>query len=109
MLHKAGFVPTRTILLNVSPATSLGRLTQRRYDSRHICSWKPHVCIRHDPVTGRRYHMEDAPPSADIEGRVVIHPRDREENVTKRIQTFAMFKDELLQAYEEVSYIHMYL
>ncbi|EDQ92596.1 uncharacterized protein MONBRDRAFT_30971 [Monosiga brevicollis MX1] len=82
-LHAAGFRPARVMLLQLRPATSLFRLTQRRIDTS----------------TGKHYHLALAPPPEEAVPRLVQHPRDTETNVQRKLGEWQAFADELRDLY----------
>jgi adenylate kinase len=57
---------------------------------------------RTDPETGRVYHLEHNPPPAEIAGRLVQRPDDREETVRHRLSVYEASTAPLVAYYESV-------
>lgn len=55
---------------------------------------------RTDPETGKVYHLEHNPPSAEIAGRVVQRSDDREETVRHRLSVYREMTEPLIAYYE---------
>lgn len=55
---------------------------------------------RTDPVTGAVYHLEHNPPPAEIAGRVVQRPDDREETIRHRLEVYEASTAPLVRHYE---------
>lgn len=71
---------------------SLDRLTQRSLD----------------PITGNRFHTHDQPASKDyIKQRLAYHPKDEDEHVQKRYQTYSVYYDDLQDYYSQQDAIHI--
>lgn len=55
---------------------------------------------RTDPETGEVYHVEHNPPPAEIAGRVVQRPDDREETIRHRLGIYETTTQPLVEYYE---------
>lgn len=61
-----------------------------------------------DPITGHRFHHhEHPPPSQQIQQRVRRHPKDEEEAVQKRYQSYNVYYNELQEFYSQQDAIHI--
>lgn len=56
---------------------------------------------RTDPETGAVYHVEFNPPPADVAGRVVQRPDDREETVRERLEVYRRSTAPLVAFYRD--------
>ena len=56
---------------------------------------------RTDPETGQVYHLENNPPPAEIAGRLVLRPDDREETIRHRLAVYEKNTAPLVAFYEE--------
>ncbi|XP_075026720.1 adenylate kinase 8 isoform X3 [Calonectris borealis] len=74
----------------------------------------PYECImerlsqrRIDPVTGERYHTTFRPaPTPEIQARLRQNPRDTEENIEKRVETYYRNAKELEDFYEDAFHVN---
>lgn len=55
---------------------------------------------RTDPETGEVYHVEHNPPPAEVAGRVVQRPDDREETIRHRLDVYESSTRPLVEYYE---------
>ncbi|KAM6117578.1 adenylate kinase 8 [Phoenicopterus ruber ruber] len=90
-LHKSHTVPNRVFFFNLPYESIMERLSQRRID----------------PVTGERYHATFRPaPTPEIQARLRQNPRDQEENIEKRVETYYRNVKELEDFYEDAFYVN---
>ncbi|XP_074911734.1 adenylate kinase 8 isoform X6 [Buteo buteo] len=90
-LQKSHIIPNRVFFFNLSYESIMERLSQRRID----------------PVTGERYHMTFRPaPAPEIQVRLRQNPRDKEENIEKRVETYYRNVKELEDFYEDAIYVN---
>ncbi|KFP79376.1 Adenylate kinase 8, partial [Acanthisitta chloris] len=62
---------------------------------------------RTDPVTGERYHTTCRPaPTPEIQDRLRQNPKDKEENIEKRIETYYRNVKALEDFYEDAFYVN---
>ncbi|NWI52235.1 KAD8 kinase, partial [Calyptomena viridis] len=62
---------------------------------------------RTDPVTGERYHTIFRPaPTPEIQARLRQNPRDQEENIEKRLETYYRNVKDLEGFYEDAFYVN---
>ncbi|NXA49800.1 KAD8 kinase, partial [Nothocercus julius] len=62
---------------------------------------------RIDPVTGERYHTTFRPaPALKIQARLMQNPKDKEENIERRLETYYRNAKELEEFYEDAFYIN---
>ncbi|KFP40742.1 Adenylate kinase 8, partial [Chlamydotis macqueenii] len=62
---------------------------------------------RIDPVTGERYHATFRPaPTPEIQARLRQNPRDKEENIEKRVEAYYGNVKELEDFYEDAFYVN---
>ncbi|NXJ16411.1 KAD8 kinase, partial [Odontophorus gujanensis] len=62
---------------------------------------------RIDPVTGERYHMTLRPaPTPNIQARLKQNPKDKEENIAKRVDTYHRNIKELEEFYEDAFHVN---
>jgi adenylate kinase len=94
---------------NVAQAESLGGLLEeigRRIDAIVYIDVPEEVIVRRmsgrrtDPETGAVYHLEHAPPPADVAGRLVQRPDDQEETVRNRLSVYRQTTAPLVAFYE---------
>uniref|UniRef100_A0A8C3GH52 Nucleoside-diphosphate kinase n=1 Tax=Cairina moschata TaxID=8855 RepID=A0A8C3GH52_CAIMO len=90
-LQKAHIIPNRVFFFNLPYESIMERLSQRRVD----------------PVTGERYHTTFRPaPTPAIQARLRQHPKDKEENIEKRVETYYRNVKELEEFYEDAFYVN---
>eukprot|EP00075_Anas_platyrhynchos_P037162 XP_027326415.1 adenylate kinase 8 isoform X4 [Anas platyrhynchos] len=90
-LQKARIIPNRVFFFNLPYESIMERLSQRRVD----------------PVTGERYHTTFRPaPTPAIQARLRQHPKDKEENIEKRVETYYRNVKELEEFYEDAFYVN---
>uniref|UniRef100_A0A8C0EXQ6 Nucleoside-diphosphate kinase n=1 Tax=Bubo bubo TaxID=30461 RepID=A0A8C0EXQ6_BUBBB len=81
----------RVFFFNLPCDSIMERLSQRRID----------------PVTGERYHTTFRPaPTPEIQARLRQNPRDKEENIEKRVETYYRNAKELEDFYEDAFYVN---
>ncbi|XP_068925276.1 adenylate kinase 8 [Petaurus breviceps papuanus] len=81
----------RVFFLNVPYDSVIERLTLRRTD----------------PATGERYHlMYKPPPTMEIQGRLMQHPKDTEEKVKLKMDSFYRNSSLLEEYFENVIYVN---
>jgi len=94
---------------NVAQGESLGGLLDeigRRIDAVVYIDVPEEVIVRRmsgrrtDPETGAVYHLEHAPPPADVAGRLVQRPDDQEETVRNRLAIYRQTTAPLVAFYE---------
>ncbi len=94
---------------NVAQAASLGGLLEeigRRIDAIVYIDVPEEVIVRRmvgrrtDPETGAVYHLEHAPPPAEIAERLVQRPDDQEETVRNRLAIYRQTTAPLVAFYE---------
>lgn len=94
---------------NVSQAESLGRILEeagRTLDAVVVLEVPDEIIVermsgrRTDPDTGEVYHVRHNPPPAEIAGRVVQRPDDREETVRHRLGVYSEQTQPLIEHYE---------
>ncbi len=94
---------------NVAQAESLRGLLDeigRRIDAIVYIDVPEDVIVRRmsgrrtDPETGAVYHLEHAPPPAEIAGRLVQRPDDQEETVRNRLSVYRQTTAPLVAFYE---------
>lgn len=94
---------------NVAQAESLGGLLDeigRRIDAIVYIDVPEEVIVRRmsgrrtDPETGAVYHLEHAPPPAEVAGRLVQRPDDQEETVRNRLSVYRQTTAPLVAFYE---------
>ena len=94
---------------NVAQAESLGGLLDeigRRIDAVVYIDVPEEVIVRRmsgrrtDPETGAVYHLEHAPPPAEIAERLVQRPDDQEETVRNRLAVYRQTTAPLVAFYE---------
>jgi adenylate kinase len=94
---------------NVAQAGSLGGLLEeigRRIEAIVYIDVPEEVIVRRmggrrtDPETGAVYHLEHAPPPAEIAGRLVQRPDDQEETVRNRLAIYRQTTAPLVAFYE---------
>lgn len=94
---------------NVAQAESLSGLLDeigRRIDAIVYIDVPEEVIVRRmsgrrtDPETGAVYHLEHAPPPAEVAGRLVQRPDDREETVRNRLGVYRQTTAPLVAFYE---------
>jgi adenylate kinase len=94
---------------NVAQAESLGGLLDeigRRIEAIVYIDVPEEVIVRRmggrrtDPETGAVYHLEHAPPPAEIAGRLVQRPDDQEETVRNRLAIYRQTTAPLVAFYE---------
>ncbi|NWJ02396.1 KAD8 kinase, partial [Crypturellus undulatus] len=62
---------------------------------------------RLDPVTGERYHTTFRPaPSLKIQARLMQNPKDKEENIERRLEAYYRNVKDLEEFYEDAFYIN---
>ncbi|XP_052525407.1 adenylate kinase 8 isoform X1 [Tympanuchus pallidicinctus] len=85
-LQKACIIPNRVFFFNLPYESIIERLSQRRID----------------PVTGERYHTTLRPaPTAKIQARLKQNPKDKEENIEKRVDAYHRNVRDLQEFYED--------
>ncbi|XP_040387539.1 adenylate kinase 8 isoform X2 [Cygnus olor] len=90
-LQKAHIIPNRVFFFNLPYESIMERLSQRRID----------------PVTGERYHTMFRPaPTPAIQARLRQNPKDKEENIEKRVETYYRNVKELEEFYEDAFYVN---
>ncbi|XP_035410811.2 adenylate kinase 8 isoform X2 [Cygnus atratus] len=90
-LQKAHIIPNRVFFFNLPYEAIMERLSQRRID----------------PVTGERYHTTFRPaPTPAIQARLRQNPKDKEENIEKRVETYYRNVKELEEFYEDAFYVN---
>ncbi|XP_052670124.1 adenylate kinase 8 isoform X1 [Harpia harpyja] len=90
-LQKSHIIPNRVFFFNLPYESIMERLSQRRID----------------PITGERYHMTFRPaPAPEIQVRLRQNPRDKEENIEKRVETYYRNVKELEDFYEDAIYVN---
>ncbi|KAM9595315.1 adenylate kinase 8 isoform 4-T6 [Morphnus guianensis] len=90
-LQKSHIIPNRVFFFNLPYESIMERLSQRRID----------------PTTGERYHMTFRPaPAPEIQVRLRQNPRDKEENIEKRVETYYRNVKELEDFYEDAIYVN---
>ncbi|XP_064324870.1 adenylate kinase 8 isoform X2 [Phalacrocorax carbo] len=90
-LQKSHIIPNRIFFFNLPYESIMERLSQRRID----------------PVTGERYHTTFRPaPTPEIQARLRQNPRDKEENIEKRVETYYRNVKELEDFYEDAFYVN---
>ncbi|XP_061867674.1 adenylate kinase 8 isoform X3 [Colius striatus] len=90
-LQKSHFIPNRVFFFNLSYESIMERLSQRRID----------------PVTGERYHTTFRPaPTPEIQARLRQNPRDKEENIENRVETYYRNVKELEDFYEDAFHVN---
>ncbi|XP_035197658.1 adenylate kinase 8 isoform X3 [Oxyura jamaicensis] len=90
-LQKARIIPNRVFFFNLPYESIMERLSQRRID----------------PVTGERYHTTFRPaPTPAIQARLRQNPKDKEENIEKRVETYYRNVKELEEFYEDAFYVN---
>uniref|UniRef100_A0A8B9CVH9 Nucleoside-diphosphate kinase n=1 Tax=Anser brachyrhynchus TaxID=132585 RepID=A0A8B9CVH9_9AVES len=90
-LQKAHIIPNRVFFFNLPYESIMERLSQRRID----------------PVTGERYHTTFRPaPTPAIQARLRQNPKDKEENIEKRVETYYRNVKELEEFYEDAFYVN---
>ncbi|XP_074747422.1 adenylate kinase 8 isoform X2 [Strix uralensis] len=90
-LQKSHIIPNRVFFFNLPYDSIMERLSQRRID----------------PVTGERYHTTFRPaPTPEIQARLRHNPRDKEENIEKRVETYYRNAKELEDFYEDAFYVN---
>ncbi|XP_054076511.1 adenylate kinase 8 isoform X1 [Rissa tridactyla] len=90
-LQKSHIIPNRVFFFNLPYESIMERLSQRRID----------------PVTGERYHTTFRPaPTPEIQARLRQHPRDKEENIEKQLETYYRNVKELEDFYEDAFYVN---
>ncbi|XP_074702493.1 adenylate kinase 8 isoform X2 [Strix aluco] len=90
-LQKSHIIPNRVFFFNLPYDSIMERLSQRRID----------------PVTGERYHTTFRPaPTPEIQARLRQNPRDKEENIEKRVETYYRNAKELEDFYEDAFYVN---
>uniref|UniRef100_A0A8C4JZ94 Adenylate kinase 8 n=1 Tax=Dromaius novaehollandiae TaxID=8790 RepID=A0A8C4JZ94_DRONO len=90
-LQKARITPNRVFFFSLSYESVMQRLSQRRID----------------PVTGERYHITFRPaPALEIQARLRQHPKDKEENIEMRLETYYRHAKELEEFYEDAFYVN---
>ena len=61
-----------------------------------------------DPITGDRFHTHDHPaPNHNIQQRLIQHPKDIDETIRKRYQTYSVYLNDLQDFYEQENAIHI--
>ncbi|XP_032564339.1 adenylate kinase 8 isoform X3 [Chiroxiphia lanceolata] len=81
----------RVFFFNLPYESIMERLSQRRTD----------------PITGQRYHTTFRPaPTPEIQARLRQNPRDQEENIEKRLETYYRNVKDLEEFYEEAFYVN---
>uniref|UniRef100_A0A8C4XMD3 Nucleoside-diphosphate kinase n=1 Tax=Falco tinnunculus TaxID=100819 RepID=A0A8C4XMD3_FALTI len=88
-LQKAHIIPNRVFFFNLPYESIMERLSQRRTD----------------PVTGERLALKPA-PTPEIQARLRQNPRDKEENIEKRVETYYRNVKELEKFYEDAFYVN---
>ncbi|XP_051664146.1 adenylate kinase 8 isoform X2 [Manacus candei] len=90
-LQKSQINPNRVFFFNLPYESIMERLSQRRTD----------------PITGQRYHTTFRPaPTPEIQARLRQNPRDEEENIEKRLETYYRNVKDLEDFYEEAFYVN---
>ncbi|KAM6237561.1 adenylate kinase 8 isoform 1-T1 [Spheniscus humboldti] len=90
-LQKSHIIPNRVFFFNLPYESIMERLSQRRID----------------PVTGERYHTAFRPaPTPEIQARLRQNPRDKEENIEKRVDAYYRNVKELEDFYEDAFYVN---
>ncbi|XP_074780215.1 adenylate kinase 8 [Athene noctua] len=90
-LQKSYINPNRVFFFNLPHDSIMERLSQRRTD----------------PITGERYHNTFRPaPTPEIQARLRQNPRDKEENIEKRVEAYNRNIKELEDFYEDAFYIN---
>lgn len=84
ILSERGLAVDAVVALEVEPDAIVRRMSGRRTD----------------PETGEVYHLEHNPPPADIAGRVVQRPDDREETIRHRLEVYEESTRPLVEFYE---------
>lgn len=84
ILEEKGRAVDAVIALEVAPEAIVQRMSGRRSD----------------PETGKVYHVEHNPPPAEIAGRVVQRPDDREETIRHRLEVYEASTRPLVEYYE---------
>uniref|UniRef100_A0A8D0EK51 Nucleoside-diphosphate kinase n=1 Tax=Strix occidentalis caurina TaxID=311401 RepID=A0A8D0EK51_STROC len=85
------YVFHRVFFFNLPYDSIMERLSQRRID----------------PVTGERYHTTFRPaPTPEIQARLRQNPRDKEENIEKRVETYYRNAKELEDFYKDAFYVN---
>lgn len=94
---------------NVAQAESLGSILEekgRRVDAVIALEVPAEAIVermsgrRTDPVTGDVYHVRYNPPPAEVAGRVVQRPDDREETIRHRLEVYEANTAPLVSHYE---------
>uniref|UniRef100_A0A663N1D4 Uncharacterized protein n=2 Tax=Athene cunicularia TaxID=194338 RepID=A0A663N1D4_ATHCN len=90
-LQKSYINPNRVFFFNLPHDSIMERLSQRRTD----------------PITGERYHTTFRPaPTPEIQARLRQNPRDKEENIGKRVEAYNRNVKELEEFYEDAFYVN---
>ncbi|XP_005146394.2 adenylate kinase 8 isoform X1 [Melopsittacus undulatus] len=90
-LQESHFVPNRVFFFNLPYESIVERLSQRRTD----------------PVTGERYHSTFRPaPTPEIQARLRQNPRDKEENIEMRVESYYRNIKDLEDFYEDAFYVN---
>ncbi|XP_025904996.1 adenylate kinase 8 [Nothoprocta perdicaria] len=90
-LQRAGIIPNRVFFFNLPYESIMERLSQRRID----------------PVTGERYHTTFRPaPALEIQARLLQNPKDKEENIERRLEAYYRNAKDLEEFYEDAFYIN---
>ncbi|XP_058709670.1 adenylate kinase 8 isoform X2 [Poecile atricapillus] len=90
-LQKAQMNPNRVFFFNLPYESIMERLSQRRTD----------------PVTGERYHSTFRPaPTPEIQARLRQNPKDKEENIEKRLDTYYSNIKALEHFYQDAFYVN---
>ncbi|XP_054249232.1 adenylate kinase 8 [Indicator indicator] len=90
-LQKAHLIPNRVFFFHLPYESILERLSQRRTD----------------PVTGERYHTMFRPaPTPEIQARLRQNPKDKEENIEKRVEVYYRNVKLLEDFYQDAFYVN---
>ncbi|XP_068771107.1 adenylate kinase 8 isoform X2 [Struthio camelus] len=90
-LQKARIIPNRVFFFSLPYESIMERLSQRRID----------------PVTGERYHTTFRPaPAPEIQARLKQNPKDKEESIEMRLETYYRNAKELEEFYEDAFYVN---
>ncbi|XP_016157955.1 PREDICTED: adenylate kinase 8 isoform X3 [Ficedula albicollis] len=90
-LQQAQINPNRVFFFNLPYESIMERLSQRRTD----------------PVTGERYHTTFRPaPTPEIQARLRQNPKDEEENIEKRLDTYYSHVKALEDFYQDAFYVN---
>ncbi|XP_051492858.1 adenylate kinase 8 isoform X6 [Apus apus] len=90
-LQNSQIIPNRVFFFHLPHESIMERLSQRRVD----------------PITGERYHSIFRPaPTPEIQARLRQNPRDEEENIKQRVETYDRNAKDLEDFYEDAFYVN---